>query len=201
MRELQDFLSRAWTSHMNPFNDKSAVNQCAKDLSMKIIDLFIQNLSILRPISQKGRQLIKSDCAQLENIIQAMVTDLSVLGNSYRILRSISTLIVETPENLVATENNLIPPFIILFMLFGHGGDDLISPHKAAGWSDEKLIQWLSEHKDRDRLELIAGALQKYRTIIRKKNLSQYDPVYPLISTMLEKCMAPFNVAPARGLV
>lgn len=201
MRELQEFINRSWTTHMSPFNDKSAVNSCAKDLSIKLIDLFVQNLSILRPISQKGRQRIKSDCAQLENVIQTMLQDLSILGNSYRTLRSISTMFVETPEKLVATENNLIPPYIILFMLFGHGGDDLISPHKAAGWSDEKLIQWLSEHKDRDRLELISGALQKYRTIIRKKNLSQYDPVYPLISSMLEKCMIPLNVAPARGLV
>lgn len=200
MRELQDFLGRSWTTHMSPFNDKPAVNQCAKDLSVKIIELFVQNLSILRPISTKGRQRIKSDCAQLENAIQGIVSDMSMLGNSYRILRSIASLIVETPENLVAAENTLIPSYVMLFMLFGYAADDLMSPHKAAGWSDEKLIQWLSEHKDRERLELITGALQKYRTIIRKKNLSQYDPVYPLISSKLEKCMAPFNVT-ARGLL
>lgn len=200
MRELQDFLNRSWTTHMTPFNDKSSVNHCAKDLSVKIIELFVQNLSILRPISSKGRQRIKSDCGQLENLIQTIISDLGVLGNSYRSLRSIATLFVESPEKLVAAENTLIPSYVILFMLFGHAADDLMSPHKAAGWSDEKLILWLSEHKERERLELIAGALQKYRTIIRKKNLSQYDPVYPLISTMLEKCMAPHNV-PARGLL
>lgn len=200
MRELQDFLNRSWTTHMSPFNDKSAVNQCAKELSVRIIELYVQNLSILRPISLKGRQRIRSDCAQLESMIQAIIADMSLLGNSYRTLRSIATLIVEPAEKLVATENTLIPSYIILFMLFGHAADDLMSPHKAAGWSDEKLIQWLSEHKDRERLELIAGALQKYRTIIRKKNLSQYDPVYPLISSMLEKCMAPFT-STARGLL
>lgn len=201
MRELQEFLNRSWTTHMSQFNDKSSVNHCAKDLSTKIIELFAQNLSILRPISAKGRQRIKSDCTHLESVIQTIIGDLSILGNSYRILRSIATLIVESPENLVATENTLIPSNIILFMLFGHAADDLMSPHKAAGWSDEKLIQWLSEHKERERLELITGALQKYRTIIRKKNLSQYDPVYPLISSMFEKCMEPFKHVTARGLL
>lgn len=201
MRELQEFLNRSWTTHMTQFNDKTAVGQCAKDLSMKLIELFVQNLSILRPISAKGRQRIKSDCGLMENLIQAIVGDLSLLGNSFRTLRSISTLILEEPDKLVATENTLIPSYIILFMLFGHAADDyLMSPHKACGWSDEKLIQWVSEHKERERLELIAGALQKYRTIIRKRNLTQYDPVYPLISTMLESCMAPFN-ATARGLL
>lgn len=200
MRELQEFISRAWTTHMTPFNDKSAVNQCAKDLSVKIIELFTQNISILRPISLKGRQRIKSDCAHLESILLLILNDLSVLGNSYRTLRSMATMIVDTPENLVASENTLIPPYMILFLLFGHAADDLMSPHKAAGWSDEKLIQWLSEHKERERLELISGALQKYRTIIRKKNITQYDPVYPLISGMLEKCMAPHAIT-ARGLL
>ena len=200
MRELQEFVSRSWSTHMNPFNDKTAVNQCGKELSVKIIELFVQNLSIIRPISSKGRLRIKSDCSLLENLIQTIVGDLSLLGNNFRMLRSLSTLFVETPEQLVTTENTLIPAYIILFMLFGHAADDLMSPHKAAGWSDEKLIQWLGEHKERERLELIAGALQKYRTIIRKKNLTQYDTIYPLISTMLERCMAPLNI-PARGLL
>jgi conserved oligomeric Golgi complex subunit 5 len=202
MRELQDFLNRSWPLHMSPFNDKAAVSQCAKELSVKIIDLFVQNLSILRPISVKGRQRMRSDCTQLENLIQTIVSDMSTLGNSYRTLRSISTLIVEPPERLIETENNLIPSYVILFMLFGHAAEDLMSPHRGAGWSDEKLIQWLGEHKERERLELISGALQKYRTIIRKKNKTQYDPVYPLISNLLEKCMAPYQQqVPARGLL
>lgn len=200
MRELQEFLNRSWVMHMNPFNDKSAVSQCARDLSSKIIENFIHNISIVRPISAKGRQRIKSDCAHMESLIQTIVNDLSQLGNHYRMLRSISSMIVESPENLVAMENTLIPSHVVLFMLFGHGADDLMSPHKSAGWSDEKLLQWLNEHKEREKLELISGALQKYRTIIRKKNMTQYDPVYPLISSMLEKCLKPFNV-PARGLL
>lgn len=200
MKELQDFIGRVWKSYTKHFNDKPSINHCGRDLSVKIIDIFIQNLSILRPISLQGRQRLKSDCALLENIIQVIVPDMSVLGNSYRMLRSIASLIVETPEKLIETENTLIPPYIILFMLFGHAANDLKSPHRAADWSDEKLIKWLSEHKEREKLELISGALQKYRTDIRKKNVSQYDPVYPLISGMLEKCMAPYNVT-ARGLL
>ncbi|CAO1437696.1 unnamed protein product [Diamesa hyperborea] len=196
MRELQEFLNRSWTSHMSPFNDKIAVAQCAKDLSTKFIDVFVQNLSVLRPISLKGRQRMKSDCSQLETVIQMILSDLSTLGNSYRLLRSIAVLIVEPPEKLIASETTVIPSYIILFLLFGYADADLLSPHKAAGWSDEKLIQWLAEHKsERERLELINGALQKYRTIIRKKNMSQYDPVYPLISTLLEKSMEKYSVA------
>jgi hypothetical protein len=89
-------------------------------------------------------------------------------------------------------------------MLFGHASsDDLKSPHKAANWSDEALIKWLETHREREILELIAGALQKYRNQVRKENKFQYDPVYPLISTMLEKCLTscPSLPPPARGLL
>ncbi|KAG5669687.1 hypothetical protein PVAND_017570 [Polypedilum vanderplanki] len=201
MNEFQDFLKRSWSSHIAPYNDKVAVTKIASELSTKTIEIFMQNLAILRPISAKGRQRMRSDCGHLETIIQNIVSDSSVLSNSYRTLRSLSSLIVETPEKLVETENNLIPSYIILLMLFGHGGDDLKSPHKAAGWTDEKLINWLAEHKERERLELISGALLKYRNHIREKNKTQYDPVYPLISKMLEECIKPYNHPPARGLL
>lgn len=36
------------------------------------------------------------------------------------------------------------------------------------------------------RLELVNGALQKYRTIVRQRNIAQYDPVYPLIVGYVE---------------
>jgi hypothetical protein len=134
MGEFQDFLSRSWSSHISPFNDKVAVGKIAGELSNRTIEMFMQNLAILRPISAKGRLRMRSDCGHLENFIQSIVSDSSVLSNSYRVLRSLSLAIVEKPEKLVEGENNLIPGYVILLMLFGHAGEDFKSPHKAAGW-------------------------------------------------------------------
>lgn len=36
------------------------------------------------------------------------------------------------------------------------------------------------------RLELVTGALQKYRNVVRQKNVIKYDPIYPIISSYLE---------------
>lgn len=36
-------------------------------------------------------------------------------------------------------------------------------------------------------LELVNGALQRYRTIVRQRNIAQYDPVYPLIASYVEQ--------------
>lgn len=41
---------------------------------------------------------------------------------------------------------------------------------------------WISNY----RLELVTGALQKYRNVVRQKNVIKYDPIYPIISNFLE---------------
>uniref|UniRef100_A0A336L4V0 CSON003351 protein n=1 Tax=Culicoides sonorensis TaxID=179676 RepID=A0A336L4V0_CULSO len=191
MKELIDFLARIWSAHIAPFSDKSSVDQCGKELAKTCIDLFITNLAIARPLSNAGRQRLKSDCAHLEKALKPVTPDLAVLGKQFRLLRSISYMITQTPENLIqnTTEDGIMPPHIILFLLFGHAKQaELASPHQAADWPNEKLIQWLDGHtNEKERLDLIFGALQKYRLVVQKKNIATYDPVYPIIMSFFEK--------------
>ncbi|XP_058832912.1 conserved oligomeric Golgi complex subunit 5 [Topomyia yanbarensis] len=193
MKELQDFLSRSWNSHIVPFADKSIVEECGKNLAIRCIELFVQNAAIIRPISNNGRQRLKSDSHHLELALKPIVPDLTVLGKSLRLLRAMSSLLVVSAEELVqqtSGEEGIMPSYIVLFMLFGFAGPELASPHVTAGWSTEKLIQWLETHSsEADRLELVTGALQKYRTVVRQKNISQYDDVYPLMTSVLEKAL------------
>lgn len=162
-------------------------------MAKRCIELFVQNLVSVRPISSSGRNRLKTDCTHLETALKPICSDLPSLGNSFRLLRAISSLIQQTPEDLSAQIPDLdspVRPYIILYILFSYAGVDLTSPHTAAGWGNEKLIQWLEGHTSEiDRLELISGALQKYRNIVRQKNITQYDPVYPQISSYLEKAI------------
>lgn len=100
-------------------------------------------------------------------------------------------MITLTPENLIksTSEEGIIPAYLILFLLFGHAKHvELASPHQAADWSHDKLIQWLHGHtSDKERLELISGAIQKYRVIVRQKKISEYDSTYPIILNFWEK--------------
>lgn len=191
MKELIDFLARIWNAHIVPFSDKSSVDRCGRELAKNCIDLFITNLSIVRPLSNAGRQRLKSDCAHLEKALRPVAPDLSMLGKQFRLLRSISYMITQTPENLIqnTVEEGIVYPHIILFLLFGHAKQsELASPHQAADWSNEKLIQWLDGHtNEKERLDLIYGALQKYRLVVQKKNIATYDPVYPIIMSYFEK--------------
>lgn len=40
-----------------------------------------------------------------------------------------------------------VAPIFVLFLLFGHAGQALTSPHTSAGWSNEKLLEWLDGHR------------------------------------------------------
>lgn len=66
-----------------------------------------------------------------------------------------SSLISMPPDELSKQSieiDGLISPVIILLLLFGYAGVDLASPHVSAGWTNDKIIEWLSSHvSTRDR--------------------------------------------------
>lgn len=60
-----------------------------------------------------------------------------------------SSLVTLTPDELSKKSIEIdgpVSPFVILLLLFGHAGSDLASPHIAAGWSNDKITEWLSTH-------------------------------------------------------
>lgn len=193
MKELNDFLSRVWTSHLQPFADKEVKETCGRELANRCIELFVRNAAILRPLTATGRNKLKVDAQFLESAaLKPIVANVSSIGRMFRTLRAFQSVVVMSVEEL-ATQNlepdTPVPAYIVLLLMFSHAGQDLVSPHVTAGWTIEKLLKWLDggNTADRDRFELISGTLLRYRNDIRKKNLSQYDPVYPVISNCLER--------------
>lgn len=126
-----------------------------KELASRCIELFARNIAIVRPISLAGRNRLKSDCQHLELALKPIVSDVSLLGKPYRMLKAINALLTLSPEELAnqsADSAGPVPSYIILFLLFGYAGNELTSPHTAAEWSNEKLIQWLDGHtSDKER--------------------------------------------------
>ncbi|KAH8248578.1 hypothetical protein KR032_001074 [Drosophila birchii] len=193
MKELQEFINRSWSHHIALFDDKQMTTKCGHELAKRCIELFIHNLCILRPLSSAGRQRLKQDCQHMEQALKALCLNLAELGKPSRLLRAMSLLIVQTPQELVKQtigEDSLVPSYIVLLLLFGHAGADLQSPHTTANWSNERLIEWLDGHTaEREKLELISGALQRYRDNARRKNIQQYDEVYPMMVEYFEQAL------------
>lgn len=84
MKELQEFLARAWNYHISTFNDKQLTELYGKELAESCVEFFLWNVAIIRPVSASGRQRLKSDCQHLENALNLMVGDLSVMSRTFR---------------------------------------------------------------------------------------------------------------------
>lgn len=151
MKELQEFLQRAWNLHIACFNDKQLTRSSGKEIAERCIELFTRNIAIIRPVSGSGRNRLKFDSQHLETVLSPIAGDLTQLGRPFRQLRSLSGLITMAPEELAnqtIDAESPVTPFIVLLMHFAHAGHDLTSPHIAAGWSNEKVISWLDDHTE-----------------------------------------------------
>lgn len=188
LRELQQFITRCKEIYLSLYRDAVAVNKCCEDIATHCIKIFVQNVCSLRPVSDYGRNKLQVDCKQLEIALKPLVSDLTSL-DCYREVKALSALLNLTPSEILDSQSKggSLPHSLVMMMLFSYGGPDLISPHRCAGWSHHKLISWLIDHpNERERLEFIAGALQRYQSHIRQNNISKYDDVYPILLQLLE---------------
>lgn len=84
----------------------------------------------------------------LENALRVLCPQLADLGRPYRLLKSMATIVILEPEEIVKSQvvGSSVPHSVILFLLFSYAGTELASPHQTAAWTIPKLSQWLDEH-------------------------------------------------------
>ncbi|KAL1124668.1 hypothetical protein AAG570_001292, partial [Ranatra chinensis] len=190
MKELQKFISRAVTTYLVTFHSQQLVAQACISIASRTIELFLRNASLVRPLSDGGRKKLISDFKSVEDAVSPLCSQLSELGPVYSTLRSLKPLMLATAQEVATSPvlGQVIPYSLAITTLFSRGPPQLPSPHQSVGWSVAKLSEWLDKHtNERDRLELISGALQKYQQTVCNENQSSYDPVFPVMTQLLDK--------------
>ncbi|RZF41018.1 hypothetical protein LSTR_LSTR002650 [Laodelphax striatellus] len=121
----------------------------------------------------------------LETAISPLCKQLTELGRNYKLLRAFRPLVSAAPQEVADCPllGDLVPHSLALTCLFSRA-----PPELPANWSIDRLSQWLDSHKDeKQRLELLSGALQKYQQTVRQQNQQSFHPVYPILMQILEK--------------
>ncbi|KAJ8964312.1 hypothetical protein NQ317_014824 [Molorchus minor] len=72
------------------------------EITIRCIELFVRHTALLRPISQGGRLRLRTDYVHLENTLKTICPQLADLGRPYRLLKSMASLIVLSPTEIVA---------------------------------------------------------------------------------------------------
>ncbi|CAH0399594.1 unnamed protein product [Chilo suppressalis] len=190
MKELQQFVSRCKDIYLSMYQEKSALNECCLNIAIACIERFTQHVCNARPLSKFGRVKLQIDCKHLETALSPLVNDMSELGDHYRHLKALHLLLEKTPQEVAKSQSEgaCLPYSFVMMFLFSHAGPQLLAPHTCAGWNIQKLMQWLDTHKnERERLEFVAGALQRYQNHVRQNQITTYDEVYPVLIQLLEE--------------
>lgn len=189
MKELQQFVSRCKDIYLSMFSDKSALNECCLNIAKACIDRFLHHICNVRPLTKFGRVKLQVDCKHIEIALAPLVNDMTELGDFYRQLKALNLLLEKTPQEIAKSqaEGACLSYSLVMMFLFSHAGHQLLAPHTCAGWNIQKLMQWLDSHRhEKDRLEFVAGALQRYQNHVRQNQIASYDEVYPILLQLLE---------------
>ncbi|XP_065939471.1 conserved oligomeric Golgi complex subunit 5-like [Magallana gigas] len=107
-----------------------------------------------------GKMRLAADFAQMELAISPFCTNVSDLGNDYKLLRAFRPPLFQNGERISKSQvvGDIIPHSTILHFLFARAPQKMKSPHQSADWSISRYSQWLEDHpSEKDRLTLIKG--------------------------------------------
>ncbi|XP_017293700.1 conserved oligomeric Golgi complex subunit 5 [Kryptolebias marmoratus] len=190
MKELQGFLSRVMADYFRQFQCVDFVYDRTESVARRAIELFLRHASLLRPLGEGGKMRLAADFAQMEMAVAPLCRRVSDLGKLYRMLRSLRPLLFQTSELIASSPavGDLIPFSTLLHFLFSRAPPELKSPYQRAEWSVARYSQWLDDHpSERDRLNLIRGALEAYVQAVRTRQGKEFAPIYPIMLQLLQR--------------
>lgn len=193
MKELQRFITRASEEYLAPYHPSDTIKNKTQAVACRCLELFVRHASLLRPIGEGGKMRLAADFAQIELAVSPLCGRTSELGRPYRMVRAFRPLLFLTTEHIASSPSvgEVIPFSTVLHFLFARAPQEMRSPHQSAGWSVSRYSTWLDEHpEERERLQLVKGALEAYVAGVRARNLTQFALVYPTMLSLLEKGLA-----------
>ncbi|XP_069674732.1 conserved oligomeric Golgi complex subunit 5 [Periplaneta americana] len=192
MKELQGFIARAASNYLVSFQNQDIVMKCSVPVASRCIELFLNHSCLVRPLGEGGRARLAADFSQMEVAVAPLCRQTSELSRQFRMLRSLRPLLFLSSEEVAESPalGDVIPYSLVLLSMFSRGPNELLSPHQSANWSVSRFSQWLDSHpSERERLELMGGALQRYQQVVRQRGGTSFHAVYPIMITLLERGM------------
>ena len=99
--------------------------------------LFIQHISLVRPLGEGGLLRLVVDFAQIELALSPFCRRLVDLGKHYKILKAFRSLLILNPEEIQHSSavGDVVPYDIVLHHLFSRAPSEMRSPHQVRHFS------------------------------------------------------------------
>ncbi|XP_027204891.2 conserved oligomeric Golgi complex subunit 5 four way stop [Dermatophagoides pteronyssinus] len=194
MKELQRFIARVSRDYFQQYPDDSEIiKERIHRMAAFVIDFFLLQNCLIRPVSEIGRRKIANDFTQLEEAIIPICNRLGDVGRSFQILKAFKTLLPLSPEEICESSivGDPIPYYLVIhFFIANYTSDELKSPHKFKDWSISRYSQWfMTNRSDEERLSIIRNSLNEYIIQAKKLQKKQYFSTYHLLSNLMKKAI------------
>jgi len=94
MREMQSFTARIHAQHLSKYHCSEEVSVELQDVTVRVLELFVRHVCILRPLGEGGKMRITTDMAQIELALAPFCSKLAELGRPYKMLRALRWVVV-----------------------------------------------------------------------------------------------------------
>ena len=113
-----------WLSYLTRFS--------LAPIAHRAIMLFIQHISLVRPLGEGGLLRLVVDFAQIELALSPFCRRLVDLGKHYKILKAFRSLLILNPEEIQHSSavGDVVPYDIVLHHLFSRAPSEMRSPHQ-----------------------------------------------------------------------
>ncbi|KAG5451960.1 Conserved oligomeric Golgi complex subunit [Clonorchis sinensis] len=223
MKQLQDFVSRARKQYLSGLSLPPSTDRAASSVSKtgcfscgevalqssvlpyltRWIDMFLHNISLVRPVSEVGRIRLATDCVEFELAVSPLLSFTTegalvsfapeacmklrafrpvLLADSDQILRAYMQQKTEPTLNVAQ-----LPPSLVCQHLFSRAPDEIRSPHDTAGWSTTRYISWVLARSDEsERLTFLRNGLAAYAHEVQIRQQRQYPAMYLVLRDFLQ---------------
>ncbi|CAI9089020.1 OLC1v1023505C1 [Oldenlandia corymbosa var. corymbosa] len=192
MEELQKITLHFRTEFLSKLLPKSASAASAgtefictgllRSMASRVLTFFIQQASLVRPLSESGKLRMAKDMAELELTVGQNLFPVEQLGAPYRALRAFKPILfLETSELETSALLQDLPLSVILHHLYSRAPEELQSPMERNRLTPQKYSLWLEEKGEDQIWTGIKATLDDYAAKVRARGDKEFSPVYPLM--------------------
>ncbi|VDM62329.1 unnamed protein product, partial [Angiostrongylus costaricensis] len=188
MQEFTEYVCRV-ERHFSHFYSTIKSTYSLSLLADYIIQVFMLNATLLRPLSDRIRQQLFADLEtfyfSLLNVVDAKLAPSRKYPDRIQLRSVFSCVSQETEYELMMSSP--LPAWIYIHLLIADSPASLLSPHVSVEWTVDQYVKWCSEHSDGEIVSFLSGLLTSYTTSVISRHETKYVPHYPRIMELIRK--------------
>ncbi|KAJ3163351.1 Conserved oligomeric Golgi complex subunit [Irineochytrium annulatum] len=158
----------------------------------RVLDFFLRQASLARPLSEPGKLRMTSDMTQLEFAVSQWISPQglkleSALGDSYRALRAFRQLLFLDLSQLAAAHHTAhLSPIVVAHHLMVRSYPTIPLPTALFGWTEAQYSVWLDSHSLGAGCGLLMQCVESYAEEVKRKGEREFRVEYPVLKAVLE---------------